>query len=107
MLAELKTISSWDIVYIGNDSAVKGAPRFPIKRQITKHLVELSNWEVLHTYLITNRCAHAFLQDAFPIRDAIDVFMGTVFAKHNVLALGMVPSLDWTVPNESDTNRFI
>jgi len=110
VVAELKTVPNWDIVYIGNDAAKPGGNgqlRFPPKRQHTPHLADVSDWEVLHMYLITKRAAQCFLQDAFPIRAAVDVYMGSVLYKHNIVALGMVPSLAWTVPNESDTNRTI
>ncbi len=108
ILSELKTVPDWDIVYIGNFTAIPGhGPLHPFKRQVTPHLFEMSNWEGLHTYYISNRCARKFLDQAFPIRTAVDIYMAEQFSKQNLLALAMVPGLDFVVPNISDTSRFI
>jgi len=107
VLSELKTIS-WDIVYIGNFTAIPGrGPLQPFKRKVTDHLFEMSTWDGLHTYYLSNRCARLLLRHAFPIECAVDIYIHHQVSKQNMLALSMVPGLDFVVPNVSDTLRFI
>jgi hypothetical protein len=97
-LQELQQVPNWDIVYIGNNTL------HPFKRQVTEHLFELTNWEGAYTYLIRNRCAKIFYDNAFPITDAVDLYMAEQFQKHNLLALALHPRLNYVVESyPSDT----
>jgi len=98
MLRELKTVGSWDVVYIGNLGL------HPIKQLITAHLNEPSNWEGLYTYYITQAAAKKLLKNVFPIRMPIDIYVGDQMHQGLIRTLMMSPALNFVVPVQSDTN---
>jgi hypothetical protein len=98
VLDELKTVSDWDVLYIGNIGL------HPIKRTVTAHLNEPSGWEGLYTYFITQAGARKLLRNAFPIAKPVDIYVGDEARKGNVRLLAMSPPLNFVVPVKSDTD---
>lgn len=98
-LAESKTITNWDVAYIGNIGL------HPIKQKLTDHITEPSNWEGLYTYYITNAGAQKLLKNAFPINSAIDIYVGAEARAGRIRTVSMTPSLNYVVPVDSDTSK--
>ncbi len=96
-LSELKTIPNWDLAYIGNVGL------HPVKQQLAKHITEPSNWEGLFTYYISNKGARKLIQNAFPIRMAIDIYVGQEARQGHIRTVSMTPPLNYVVPVDSDT----
>lgn len=99
-LSELKTIP-FDVAYIGNIGL------HPAKQQLAPHIMEPSNWEGLYTYLITQAGARKLLQRAFPITQAVDLFVGQQARDGVIRTVSMTPPLNFVVPVESDTDKRV
>ncbi len=99
-LSELKTIP-FDVAYIGNIGL------HPAKQQLSKNIVEPSNWEGLYTYYITREGARKLLQKAFPITQAVDLFVGQQAREGTIRTVSMTPPLNFVVPVESDTDKRV
>lgn len=98
-LDELKTIPTWDVLYVGN------IPLHPPKQTLTKHISIPSNWEGLYTYVLTLAGARKLLQNCFPIASAVDLYVAREANAGHINSLILCPPLNFVVPVQSDTDR--
>jgi hypothetical protein len=88
---------AWDILFVFHSTGETGG------RKLAPGVSTVVPWDGLYGYVIKASGARKLLRHAYPVRNAVDMYVAEQIVKGRVRAIRSNPSLGFVVPGKSDT----